>query len=31
MFFYKKIKEKYPNLEKVILWETENFGIEYSE
>jgi 6-pyruvoyltetrahydropterin/6-carboxytetrahydropterin synthase len=30
-FFYKKIKEKYPSLEKVILWETENFGIEYSE
>ncbi len=30
-YFYNEIKKKYPNLEKVILWETDSFGIEYSE
>jgi len=30
-FFYNEIKKKYPDLEKVILWETDNFGVEYSE
>ncbi|MCS7244763.1 MAG: 6-carboxytetrahydropterin synthase [candidate division WOR-3 bacterium] len=30
-FFFNQIKKRYPNVEKVILWETENFAIEYSE
>ncbi|MEO0144178.1 MAG: 6-carboxytetrahydropterin synthase [candidate division WOR-3 bacterium] len=30
-YFYKEIKKKYPNLEKVVVWETKNFAIEYWE
>ena len=30
-YFYEKIKEKYPSLQKVIVWETKNCGAEYYE
>ncbi|MEO0203298.1 MAG: 6-carboxytetrahydropterin synthase [candidate division WOR-3 bacterium] len=30
-YFYEEIKRKYPKLEKVIVWETNNFAIEYSQ
>ena len=30
-YFYQKIKEKYPSLEKVVIWETKNCGAEYYE
>ncbi|RLJ71265.1 6-pyruvoyltetrahydropterin/6-carboxytetrahydropterin synthase [Hydrogenivirga caldilitoris] len=31
MWLYKKVKERYPTLKKVVVWETENCGAEYSE
>ncbi|MEO2154084.1 MAG: 6-carboxytetrahydropterin synthase [Aquificota bacterium] len=30
-YLYRKIKEKFPQLEKVVVWETENCGAEYWE
>ena len=30
-WLYENIKPKYPSLEKVVVWETENCGAEYSE
>lgn len=30
-WLYYKTKEKYPTLQKVIVWETENCGAEYFE
>lgn len=30
-YFYEKIKEKYPTLQKVIVWETKWGGAEYYE
>lgn len=29
--FYRVIKEKYPSLSKVIIWESDNAGCEYTE
>ncbi|MFN3946489.1 MAG: hypothetical protein ACK4LA_00180 [Aquificaceae bacterium] len=28
---YKKVKERYPSLCKVVVWEKENCGAEYWE
>ncbi len=28
---YGKVKERFPTLEKVVVWETENCGAEYFE
>lgn len=28
---FKKVKEKYPDVEEVIVWETDEFGASYSE
>ncbi|HIC97064.1 MAG TPA: 6-carboxytetrahydropterin synthase [Aquificaceae bacterium] len=28
---YEKLKERFPSLKKVVVWETENCGAEYSE
>ncbi len=30
-WLYRKVKERYPTVEKVVVWETENCGAEYSE
>ncbi len=30
-YFYKEIKNRFPGLSKVVLWETETNGVEYSE
>ncbi|MFN3599271.1 MAG: 6-pyruvoyl trahydropterin synthase family protein [Aquificaceae bacterium] len=30
-WIYKKVKEKYPSLCKVVVWEKENCGAEYWE
>ncbi len=30
-WLYEKVKERYPGVKKVIVWETENCGAEYSE
>jgi len=30
-WIYEKIKEKFPSLKKVVVWETENCGAEYFE
>lgn len=30
-FFYKKIKERYPQLSRVVIWESEDAGCAYSE
>jgi 6-pyruvoyltetrahydropterin/6-carboxytetrahydropterin synthase len=30
-WLFKKVKEKFPGLEKVVVWETENCGAEYRE
>jgi len=30
-YFYEKIKEKYPTLQKVVVWETKHGGAEYYE
>ncbi|WP_029552282.1 6-pyruvoyl trahydropterin synthase family protein [Thermocrinis jamiesonii] len=30
-WLYQKVKEKYPSVEKVVVWETENCGAEYFE
>lgn len=30
-YFYTEIKKKFPGLIKIVLWETENNGVEYSE
>ncbi|MFN3813758.1 MAG: 6-pyruvoyl trahydropterin synthase family protein [Aquificaceae bacterium] len=30
-WLYKKVKGKYPKVEKVVIWETENCGAEYYE
>lgn len=31
LYLYQEIKKKYANLVKVVLWETDQNGIEYSE
>ncbi len=28
---YRKMKERYPTTVKVVLWETEDMGVEYEE
>ena len=28
---YNKVKQRYPNIEKVIVWENEDMGVEYGE
>ncbi len=28
---YRKMKERYPTTVKVVLWETEDMGVEYAE
>ncbi|MEO0138347.1 MAG: 6-carboxytetrahydropterin synthase [candidate division WOR-3 bacterium] len=28
---FKRVKEKFPNVEEVIVWETDEFGASYSE
>ncbi len=30
-YLYDKIKEKYPSLQKVVVWETKHGGAEYYE
>lgn len=30
-YFYEKIKERYPTVKKVVVWETKNGGAEYYE
>ncbi|RUM57907.1 MAG: 6-pyruvoyl tetrahydrobiopterin synthase [Persephonella sp.] len=30
-YFYEKVKEKYPTVEKVVVWETNHCGAEYYE
>ncbi len=30
-WLYKELKNKYPTLKKVVVWETENCGAEYVE
>ncbi len=30
-YMYEKIKEKYPTLQKVVIWETKRGGAEYFE
>ncbi len=30
-WLYRKIKRKFPNLKKVVVWETEGCGAEYYE
>ncbi len=31
IYFYQEIKKQFPNLVKVVLWETDQNGVEYSE
>ncbi len=31
MWIYHRVKERFPSLQKVVVWETENCGAEYSE
>ncbi len=30
-WIYNKVKEKFPTLQKVVVWETENYSAEYGE
>ncbi len=30
-WLYEELKKRYPSLRKVVVWETENCGAEYSE
>ncbi len=30
-WLYEELKKRYPSLKKVVVWETENCGAEYSE
>ncbi len=30
-WLYDRLKEKYPEIEKVVVWETERYGTEYCE
>ncbi|MEZ0360409.1 MAG: 6-carboxytetrahydropterin synthase [Hydrogenobacter sp.] len=30
-WLYHKVKERYPSLQKVVVWETQNCGAEYFE
>lgn len=31
IYFHQEIKKKFSNLIKVVLWETDQYGIEYSD
>ena len=31
MYFYRNLKKRFPGLKKIVLWETENNGVEYAE
>ena len=31
VYFFNEIKKQYPNLVKVVLWESDQNGVEYSE